>query len=82
MVERDRLIVPKKSLRVTKKGVVIGTGGSAGLGQGAGHFISRGWRKEARIMDLDLDLDPAVAFRGRGGDGKILCLMVLTAAVK
>lgn len=52
----------------------MGTGVWASLGQGEGHFILRG--------SEDLDLELAVACGGRGGDRKIQCLMLLTAAVK
>lgn len=58
----------------------MGTGGRTGLGEGEGHFILRGWRKEARTMDMGVDR--AVTCGGRGGDGKTARLIVLTAAVK
>lgn len=56
----------------------MGTGGRSRLGEGEGHFILGGWRKEAGIMDMDI----AVACGGGSGDGKILRLMVLTGAVE
>ena len=71
LVERDNLKVPEESLG---RRVVIGTGGRAGLGQGEGHFILRGCRKEERVMDTDTGR--AVACGGRGGDGKVSGLMV------
>lgn len=71
LVEKDRLKVPEER---PMEGVVMGTGGRASLGQGEGCFILGG--------SEDLDLDIAVACGVRGGDRKILCLMVLTAAVK
>ena len=69
LVDRDRLKVPEDSLG---KGVVMGTGGRAGLGLGEGHFILRECRQEARIMDSDTDR--AVACGGSSGDGKVSCL--------
>lgn len=70
LVERDRLKVPADSLG---KGVVMGTGGRAGLGLGEGHFIRRECRQEARIMDSDTDR--AAACGGSSRDGKVSCLM-------
>lgn len=69
LVDRDRLKVPEDPLG---KGVVMGTGGRAGLGLGEGHFILRECRQEARIMDSDTDR--AVARGGSSGDGKVSCL--------
>lgn len=49
-----------------------------GRWQGEGHFIPRGWRKEAKTMDTAVG---TAAARG-GRVGMELCLKVLTAAVK
>ena len=74
LVERDRLKVSEE--RPMERSLCRG-GGHGHRWQGqpwSGHFILGG--------SEDLELDIVVACGGSSGDGKILCPMVLTAAVK